>query len=364
MILFLLSAIARSAFLVAVKRSSIRDAVPYISMRSRQTSTGISFIGKNHWMAVSQAIRALNSIMEIELVAPDDRVFVKVGLKGSELHILPAENLFHHFCLAIHRVTFASILASRRGSVFKHLSAHPISLITLKTGWGLTPHEWQFLHKSRLDVVSLPTRPHPGIFPGPCKHCHVRPECINHILSLCKPRPFIPAARHDTVLWRLARAILSTLFLSQEEESRILPLIPADRILLDIREGVKLYVNIEVTYDKDRKRPDILFVDDNKKFAYIIDIQIVVEDNDIAFREARKQKVAHYTSIQEELKRKGYRTCSDAFIMGALGSFDSGNKSIMSWLNLPPLHAHCFSRFLSSQVSKYACDMYHAYIAS
>ena len=359
------SEMARAGFLAAAKSASLSEALPYVCKRSKLAgASSTHFIGKNHWAALVHAIRAFNSIMEVELVAQDDRVYVKVGLKGSETHVLPTDNLFHHLCLAIHRVTYASLLSSRRGSVFKHLSAHRISLNTLRTGWGLTPHEWQFMHKSRLDIASLPSRPHPGVRPSLCRNCHVYPECINHVLSLCKPRPLIATCRHDMVLWRVVRAILSSLFLSQEEESRILPLIPANRIILDVREGVKIYVNIDVPYTTDRKRPDILFIDENQKFAYIIDVQVVVEDNDIVFQDARKDKILTYTPLREALKRKGFRTCLDAFLMGALGSFDSGNSAIMSWLNLPPLHYHCFVRFLCSQVTKYACDMYHAYLAS
>lgn len=358
------SEIARTGFLKMIKKSSIKDAVPYVCMRSTKSSHGFSFIGKNHWLALTTAIRALNSIMEFELVAPDDRVFVKVGLKGDELHVLPMDNLFHHLCLAIHRVTFASVLASRRGPVFKHFSAHPISLSIIKTGWGLSSHEWQFIHKARLDLATLPSRPYPGTLPSACKHCHTYPECIHHVLSLCKPRPSIAISRHDTVLWRLVRAILSSLFLTPEEEMRINPLLPTGRILLEIREGIKLYVNLENPYAKDLKRPDILFIDEIKKFAYIIDVQIVVEDNEIAFSEARKGKIDRYSPLRTRLKQKGFRTCLDAFLIGGLGSVDPANSAIMQWLNLPPLHYHCVLRFMCSQVTKYACDMYHAYIAS
>ena len=48
-------------------------------------------------------------------------------------------------------------------------------------------------------------------------------------------------------------------------------------------EGVQMYVNLPVPYRTYRKRPDILLIDDNKMLAYIIELRVVVEENDLAF---------------------------------------------------------------------------------
>ena len=218
------------------------------------------------------------------------------------------------------------------------------------------------MHRSRLDVLPLPSRPHPGIASGLCRHCSLEFESLWHILTLCEAKPRIVRERHDTVLWRVVRLILFSLRLSREEEDRVESLIPKNQIVLNVKDGVKLYVNSHIPYLTDDKRPDIFYEDSIRKVAYIVDIRIVAEQYEHSLEAVRKDKIEKYSELAGILKRMGYNVFIDAFLMGAFGSFDPKNLAFMNLLGIPPLHTeHCI-RFLFSQVVKYGCDLYHSYL--
>ena len=86
------------------------------------------------------------------------------------------------------------------------------------------------------------------------------------------------------------------MFLSEEESARIHSLIPTDfniehRIILTIREGLIIYVNSEVPYLDDNKRPDILFIDEARKLSYIVDVSVAVEETPHAFEVSREERI-------------------------------------------------------------------------
>ena len=343
-------------------RRTVREAVQAIQSGSLRMRSSAPFLGRNHCDPLTLAIKAMNSLIEFRIAASDDRVLVEVGLKGSETHVLPAENLFRNVCLAIHRVTYASMLSSRRGTIFRNLALCKASLYTIRNQWGLSPHEWRFMQRARLDLCSLPTRPHPGIVPGTCKFCHTAPECLYHILALCEENSALCTKRHDMVLLRLARAILSSYFLTDEENVRIQPLLSTDGSILRVREGVTLYINCRVPYSGNSLRPDILLEDLQKRMVWIVDVQVVSECTPFAFQMARERKIQTYSNIADNVKRKGLGVLLDAFLMGAFGSFDPANMKFINFINLPPEHLEHFQRFLCSQIIKSACDMYYSYI--
>lgn len=146
--------LARVGFLRAMQRGSIESAVDALQVSATRARAGRPPFGNNHWTSLLYAIKALNAIMEFKIVARDDMVDVRVGLEGCELHSLPPQFLFRNICLSIHRVTFSHLLASNREFVFRHLSASHVSSYSIKTGWGLDPVEWRFMHRARLDLVS------------------------------------------------------------------------------------------------------------------------------------------------------------------------------------------------------------------
>ena len=97
--------LARAGFLHVVTRQTIREAVNFMQTSALRMGPINSFIGRSHWTHVLSALKALNSRMEFQIDAPNDKVFVKVGLKGKETH------------------------TSIRSTLQEHMSCHPSSYV-------------------------------------------------------------------------------------------------------------------------------------------------------------------------------------------------------------------------------------------
>lgn len=296
------------------------------------------------------------------MAATGSQVVISVGLKGTATHPLSPLNLFRSLCLSVHRVTFATLLKTTRGAVFNHFSSYHTSSSLVKSGWGLSAHEWSFIQKARLDRAPLPHRAHPGIPPTPCGRCGLFLENIDHVLALCNCTTDLVNQRHDVFLWRLVRFLVASLHLPFDEHSRIESLIPAKQLVCNIKPSRQLYVNSTVPYLKDFKRPDLLFLDHQHKIAFIIDVRIVSEHLDCSFHLARSEKIENYTELAGVLTRRGYKVTLDAFLVGAFGSFDPMNLHFLKLLNIPQHQLELFIRFICSQVTTFACDIYHQYI--
>ena len=357
-----ISRIARAVIMRITRTNNIEQAVDYILENALKTRYGRPIMQNTHWSAIIVATRTFTNLMEFKLIAPKDTVHVLVGLKGESSHPLPDQQLFRNLCLSIHRVTFAGLLATSRGPVFKHLSSCSTSIFSIKSGWLLNSHEWKLMLRARLDLLSLPTRQHRGFKPGLCRHCLLYPDSLTHALSLCKPRESLIIKRHDLVLWRLVRALLSTLSLTDEESAKLEKMIPTERLYVEIREGLSLYVNHEFEYWDMDKRPDLIFIDNVRKIAYVIDVQVVVEYASHSFDVARSEKVSKYQELAVFLQNRGLTVFIDAFLMGALGSFDPKNMLFLNLLKLPPLHLEYFIRFLCSKMVQQMVFLYHSYI--
>ena len=352
-----------------LNRASLCEAVQLLQTTANRIKGSSLPFGTTHWNPVLRAIKALNFLMEFRLYALDEVVDVRVGLKGSELHSLPADQLFHNLCLTILRVTFSEILKSPRQHVFRALIANRASSHSIGSAWDLSPLEWKFMHKCRLNIAYLPSRWHPGMPPGACHSCHMSSESLHHILSLCDARANLTKERHDCLQWRLVRAILSSIFLSPDESLNLHSQVPTDfsvekRLVLEIRPGEKLYVNSRLPFWDSLKRPDILYKNDNRKFSLIVDVSVNAEDTPHAFDLARRERIEKYEPLKRILEQDDFQVHLSVFCMGAFGSFDAENLGLLRVLNLPPLHTEYLIRHLCSRMIHYASQMYYSYLES
>ena len=126
---------------------------------------------------------------------------------------------------------------------------------------------------------------------------------------MCDAKPNLSREIHDCVLWRLVRAFIFSIHLSPEENLKIHEKVPKDfgtvhRVILNVSEGITIYVDSETPYCNDRKRPDILFVDENRKKAIIVDVSIAVEESSFAFDNAREERIQRYSDPKNALERK------------------------------------------------------------
>ena len=88
-----------------------------------------------------------------------------------------------------------------------------------------------------------------------------------------------------------------------------------------------------------------------------------MEDTIRAFDSAREERMTRYADLKTILEKEGFKVHLDAFVMGAFGSFDPNNAHFLKVLALPPMHMEMLIRFLCSQMSQYAYQMYSTYLA-
>ena len=360
---------ARHSLFELFHMRSLDLIIPVLTARISAVAQARSVTGTNHWTPICYAFKAFRILMEFNLISVNGVISVRLGMKGQDLHSISNESLFRNLCLAVHRITFANLLSLHRGHVFKHFSATHYATSLVDSGWGLKPHEWQLIQRARLDLCFFPSRPFPGARYSLCRRCGFEPETPDHIFRYCEKAPTIYTARHDTILWRVVRLILSSLFLTAEQYDLLEPSIPSLTAILHPKQGITIYVNsivpefLEAENPSDRiKKPDIVFKDDVRKIAYIIDVRVVLEYADHSFEAARREKIGKYQVLADILTNKGYKVLLDAFLIGALGSFDPKSLAFFRGLDIPPYHQELCIRYMCSQVSKYACDVYYTFL--
>ena len=127
--------IARQSFLRAIQRASIREAIDALQMAATKGGpTGAPF-GVNQRAPLCTALKALNSIMEFRLIAPNDQIEIRVGFEGAEMHSYLL-NIYSATSVCPFIVTFATLLSYRRGHVFRTLSSCRTASSIVKSGWG------------------------------------------------------------------------------------------------------------------------------------------------------------------------------------------------------------------------------------
>ena len=120
-------------------------------------------------------------------------------------------------------------------------------------------------------------------------------ETQEHMLNVC-PRnmPQIKAC-HDKVMERLVRAILGNL-------------------------GTK-FLDQTVPKCSGLQRPDVVILNEEQKKAYLVDVTCPCETT-ANMAAARQRKLDKYADVKVKLEEKGYETVLDAFVVGALGTWD------------------------------------------
>jgi hypothetical protein len=93
-----------------------------------------------------------------------------------------------------------------------------------------------------------------------------------------------------------------------------------------------------------RCRPDLVIVDRNKKTIRIVDVTVPYEDGWQAIQAARENKLHIYSPLSQFLRAKGYSTSVDAFVVGALGTWDNANWGSLSRLGVSRRYATTLAR--------------------
>ena len=220
--------------------------------------------------------------------------------------------------------------------------------------------DWRFIFRAR--TRTLPLNAHRR---GPqnsyrnCRHCQVQLETTAHVTNHClrwMARHFTP--RHNDIVRRLLNAANG---FAQEAGPPVgsssspsaLPPLLAEREVLE---------NVHVPGCDEHLRPDIVILTPGR--ATIIDVTIVFDGDFENFDAARRRKREKYQTIADSLRSQGREVFLDAFILGALGSWDVLNDKVLDHLNIPPGFAKRLRRLMISDVIRHSRNAYYDHITT
>jgi len=99
-------------------------------------------------------------------------------------------------------------------------------------------------------------------------------------------------------------------------------------------------------------------VDEGNRRVTIIDVAIPFENRRLALTEKREEKINKYGCVAQELRAQGYQVTLDAFIVGALGSWDPANERVLKHLKIAPRYSSLMRRLMVSDTIRWSRDIY------
>lgn len=110
-------------------------------------------------------------------------------------------------------------------------------------------------------------------------------------------------------------------------------------------------------------RPDVVVRDDVSHRINIIDVCVPFENRAEAFRQARQRKLDKYRALADELRSQGYRVRIQAFVVGALGTWDCNNEAVLDSLGVNRRYAGMMRRLMVSDTIRWSRDIYVEHVS-
>ncbi|KAG8184378.1 hypothetical protein JTE90_006781 [Oedothorax gibbosus] len=204
----------------------------------------------------------------------------------------------------------------------------------LRTGENIRFCDWRFIHKARLNLCSLNAQRHSSPqeeVDRSCRRCDHQYENLHHVVSSCRPLLHLRTKRHDAVLERLVRAR---------------------------RRGLRV-MGRNQDVDGSGLRPDLVLTQGDT--AILIDVAVPYENRISAFSTTRRDKAAKYTQVCNNLRRSFANVHNESIIVGALGSWDRANDSVLrKFVN--KRYANKLRRLICTDVLSHTCDIFHQHV--
>ena len=226
-----------------------------------------------------------------------------------------------------------------QGKVFEATSRHGMSNHFMRTGSFIRFADWRFIHRARLDVVSLNGTRRWGTGDARCRRCNYQLESLPHVLSHCGHHSAARQLRHHNIVNRLAKAI------------RLPGEIKVDNRVSGVDGGVEAL------------RPDIVVTHEPSKTIHIVDVAVPFENTSDALVAARMGKINKYQPLADSLRGRGYTVRVDAFIVGSLGAWDPANEPVISELRISQRYAALMRRLMVSETIAWSRDMYVEHVS-
>lgn len=82
-----------------------------------------------------------------------------------------------------------------------------------------------------------------------------------------------------------------------------------------------------------------------------------------ALEEARSEKIRKYEPLALQLRQRGYKVSINAFIIGALGAWDTKNNQVLNRLGVNRFYARMMRRFMVSETVRWSRDIYVEHVS-
>ncbi|XP_043661747.1 uncharacterized protein LOC122625746 [Drosophila teissieri] len=169
--------------------------------------------------------------------------------------------------------------------------------------------------------------------------CGYQLESVPHVLCHCMHHSNAIQQRHNAVMDRLAKA-----------GSRL----GTPRVNCRV-EGV--------AEDMAALRPDLVWRDERSRKIVIVDVTVPFENGTEAFDNARGEKEEKYRPLAEALRAMGYQVKLEAFIVGALGSWDPKNERVLKTLGVSRFYAGLMRRLMVADTIRWSRDIYVEHVS-
>jgi len=272
-------------------------------------------------------------------------------VEGEELSVRvdDATTVEQHKRAQLHKVLrcalgakYARDLAAKpsHGKVFRRVQSHRSNYQFLIDGKYMSYGAFKFIHRARLNLLSLNAHSRSGGKSELCRRCGKWRETLPHVLNHCGAH--------------LSRRI------TQRHNA------VQDRLVEYIRKysphGTQVQVGRVCSVAGRQVKPDILVRDYKSKRIFIIDVQCPHEALDQAgtdpFTRSRLDKIGKYKLEAEFYERQGFTVFLDALIVGSLGTFDPLNSDLLRELGIPLTQARTLSRRLVADCVEQSKNIY------
>ena len=165
--------------------------------------------------------------------------------------------------------------AKDQGKSFHLVHKHWSSNHWIHSGAFTTFADYRFAIRARLNLLPTKTvvkRAGKPDIDVTCPRCR---RTLAHILNACTPNTGLMRERHNTVLSRLVRAIP--------------------------KEVGNVFVEQKIPESPGDLRPDVVVLNQSQNTATIVDVTIPFETDELAFEEARNEKLRKYISATENM---------------------------------------------------------------
>ncbi|XP_035229973.1 uncharacterized protein LOC118201923 [Stegodyphus dumicola] len=280
-------------------RLQLRDEDPDVAAFLSGTTDGEFRRSSNRIGNIWTAARAASRRLQVKWTIQNCLPVIEAGdFSATAVHRRNIATSIRKSCKSVRDERLLSL--PNQGKTLECVAASKASTHFLQSGSYTRFADWRFVHKARLNLVSLNgAKPWSNLDPR-CRRCGADRETLPHVLDHCMAYSTLYKERHNAIVDRLIKMC--------ERDFNI--------------------ISVDQSLNTSRLRPDLLVERDGQHF--LIDVTIPFENHLGAFAEARARKLEKYEMLRASIAQERGHCVIVPFVIGALGSWDRANDKFIN----------------------------------